>query len=124
MGAARRAQAQAVGVRRASGGVRTGAGGGVARAAAAGVRARARDGGRAGWLVAWGDVGRRACMALCLCGDRCLWVPVQAWSLASVCVAEVAIVSVCVSVAVCGVARLSSVVTDVCVCVACVPVSV
>ena len=61
MGAARRAHAQAAGVRRASGGVRTGAGAGVARAAAAGVRSRARDGGRAGWLLELGDVGVRAC---------------------------------------------------------------
>ena len=73
--------------------MRTGAGVGVARAAAAGVRARARDGGRAGWLVELGGVGRRACMALCT----------------SLCVSVVTDLRVCVPVCLCACLCVSSV---------------
>ena len=86
-----RAHAQAVGVRRASGGVRTGAGVGVARAAAAGVRARARDGGRAGWLVDWGD--RQACVhgVVFLSPSLCVYAFSSVVSGVCVCVAGVAV---------------------------------
>ena len=77
---------------------------------------------RAGRLaggVGWGGVGRRACMALCLCRHR--WLSVGAFSsvVSSVCVCGCECICGCVcSVAVCDVARFSSVVTRlVCVCV-------